>query len=648
MNVVLLLWRTRLQSSWRAAVVLVVLIGLGGAVTLAVAAGARRTASANDAILEAANASDVATFQIPGDLDTMADVLRSVPDVSGVDLWVGLRGRPQGVDPASIAATFGFWSERPTIDRPTVTSGRLPAAATEGLLNEAAAKRSGLKVGSKLQLSLADPAFSDFETVEVDIVGIGLFPHEVLQDELGGTSGIWLSRAFTELHLDRVHYASGRLTLASGDDAALAPILARVTANEAVVDERRDDDRSRVQEALRPLSWALAGLAALAGGATVVVAAQALGRTLRRRPLDDRSLASMGCTTRQLVAADLAYTAAVAGCGLLVAVALAAAASPLFPIGPPRRVDAIGGIDIDLVALGAGSLALGAVIMALVGASSWRRRNMPGITTPGRAPGPLGARPASSTGLRLVTGRRSTVSTVTGMSVGLAAVITTITFTASLEHLVSDQALMGMGWDLIGREGYTAIDLPQVRAVAEGEPPVQRLSGLGYLDGELNGVKTPLATIRSVVGDPWPPIVAGRAPASTFEILVGKATLRALGLHIGDEVDVSLSKIMTESAAPMVSRRFRVVGSAVTPAVGLIGWESPRLDVGVALPVGAAAGRWLWTAFAERIGVVVEPVVPLLLLAATALLSIVAVQGTALIPAAIARRTPPGRTLHGE
>ncbi|MGH9278781.1 MAG: hypothetical protein ACRD12_11855 [Acidimicrobiales bacterium] len=55
----MLLARTRLRPSWRAALVLVCLIGLGGGVTLAVAAGARRNPSANVAILRAASASTV-------------------------------------------------------------------------------------------------------------------------------------------------------------------------------------------------------------------------------------------------------------------------------------------------------------------------------------------------------------------------------------------------------------------------------------------------------------------------------------------------------------------------------------------------------------------------------------------------------------
>ena len=53
----------------------------------------------------------------------------------------------------------------------------------------------------------------------------------------------------------------------------------------------------------------MAGLAALAGAVTVLVSAQALGRTLRRSRADDQSLAAVGCTRGQLVVADLAYAA---------------------------------------------------------------------------------------------------------------------------------------------------------------------------------------------------------------------------------------------------------------------------------------------------------------------------------------------------
>lgn len=782
MNVVLLLWRTRLRSSWRAAVILVVLIGLGGAVTLAVAAGARRTASANDAILKATNASDISTSAGSVDLAAFERAIETVPDVTAVELWIGFRGRAEGIDPAAILNVLGFRNDPPTVDRPILTAGRLPTGPDEAFLNKAAAARSGLRVGSRLQLVLADASQTDFRPVEVAIVGIGLLPEEVIQDELTTNAGVWLSAAFTERHLDRYEFVIARLTLGRGD---IAPAAAGLLRSDLVVEELRSEDRARVQRALQPLLWALAGLAALAGAATVLVATQALGRTLRRRRADDQSLAAMGCTTRQLVAADVVYAVSVATCGIILAVGVAVAASPLFPLGPPRRVDAIGGVDADLIALGAGSLALVVAILVAVAVGSWRRRTRPGTASPGRAPGLLGARPATATGLRLVTGRRGTPSMTAGVGAGLAAVIATLTFTGSLDHLVGDPTLSGMGWDVIAREGNTVVDVLPVRDAVADDPSVLRFSGIGYIDGDVNGVNTPLAQVRPLRGDPWPPISAGRAPTSPSEALVGAATMRALRLRIGDEVNVlltpSFNDLVSEDAPvpPQGRGTLTIVGSAVSPAIGVSGYDAPRLDVGVllhdgafeaivslplhtdailfdlaprgstaslrdrfpeglpdkfgsptewftsaqpaeisqaedarsviwlavavlalalvatiahtllgfvrqrrrdyavlkalgftrgqirttvltqsgavlalalviALPLGVAAGRWLWTAFAGRIGVVVEPVVPLLLLAACALLSILAVQGAALIPASLARRTPPGRTLHGE
>ncbi len=80
-------------------------------------------------------------------------------------------------------------------------------------------------------------------------------------------------------------------------------------------------------------------------------------------------------------------------------------------------------------------------------------------------------------------------------------------------------------------------------------------------------------------------------------------------------------------------------------------WQSGAV-LGVSLlgavPAGIAAGRWLWIAFAEGLGIVVRPVVPMVLLGAAIVVTVLVVQGTALVPAAIARRTPPGSTLRAE
>lgn len=184
MNVVLLLWRSRMRSSWRTVTVLIMRIGLEGAVPLAVAAvaaGARRTSSANDAILRISRASDVGTSFRTENPDIIQQRLSKVADVAAAEVWVGFFGRPQSVDPAGMTAILGFWSDQPQVERPILTSGRFPTGESEAFLNERAAARSGLGVGSSLSLTLADRAFQDFATVDVDIVGIGLLPPTIGQ-----------------------------------------------------------------------------------------------------------------------------------------------------------------------------------------------------------------------------------------------------------------------------------------------------------------------------------------------------------------------------------------------------------------------------------------------------------------------------------
>ena len=88
----------------------------------------------------------------------------------------------------------------------------------------------------------------------------------------------------------------------------------------------------------------------------------------------------------------------------------------------------------------------------------------------------------------------------------------------------------------------------------------------------------------------------------------------------------------------------RQVGSTVL-------WQSGAVlgpAIVLAVPVGVGAGRWLWRAFAEDLGIVAAPVVPLLLLVAGGLATVILVEAAAMLPASIARRTPVARTLRAE
>jgi len=70
--------------------------------------------------------------------------------------------------------------------------------------------------------------------------------------------------------------------------------------------------------------------------------------------------------------------------------------------------------------------------------------------------------------------------------------------------------------------------------------------------------------------------------------------------------------------------------------------------IAIGIPLGIAAGRWAWTAFASAIGVVPAPVVPTAAFALGVLALLAAGNILAAWPAAIAARTSVARTLRSE
>jgi ABC-type lipoprotein release transport system permease subunit len=68
----------------------------------------------------------------------------------------------------------------------------------------------------------------------------------------------------------------------------------------------------------------------------------------------------------------------------------------------------------------------------------------------------------------------------------------------------------------------------------------------------------------------------------------------------------------------------------------------------VGVPAGIAAGRWIWLAVADQVGVVPEPVLPAALLAAVAAATVLVANLVAAVPAWMAARTHPATVLRAE
>ena len=111
------------------------------------------------------------------------------------------------------------------------------------------------------------------------------------------------------------------------------------------------------------LSVALAG--AIAG-------TQALNLQLQPLAGDQATLAALGMTRRERIAATVLFAVPVAAAVAAAAVAVAVAASPLFPISLARRAEPDPGLHADWVVLGAGAAVVVAAILAAAAVRGWR------------------------------------------------------------------------------------------------------------------------------------------------------------------------------------------------------------------------------------------------------------------------------------
>ena len=82
-----------------------------------------------------------------------------------------------------------------------------------------------------------------------------------------------------------------------------------------------------------------------------------------------------------------------------------------------------------------------------------------------------------------------------------------------------------------------------------------------------------------------------------------------------------------------------------------VAWQASCVAVislAVGLPVGIAAGRWAWSAFAGNVGVVPEPAIPLVAALFVVPITLVAANVVAALPARAAGRVGPASVLRTE
>jgi hypothetical protein len=405
MRAVLRLAAHNLRARWRGWTVLALLVGLAGGAVLTAVAGAQRTDSAYPRFLQASKASDVLVSPANSGLGGYYNALARLPDVAALAPLVGLQALP--VEPggktadatvaAPLDARFGH-----LLEIPKMLAGRQPDPDRPGevAVDQIAAADLHLRVGSRLELG----AFAGSDTrhprlLPERVVGIMVTRGSVVSiTDLDKIPIIEASTAlFRELGPGYEGFDGANVKLRPGATvdgfSRLAQALARrfpATGGQVYMADEAAQ-AATIERSIRPQAVALALFALALALAALLIVGQVASRLLLAASRDNGTLAALGMTRTQLLAAGLAEVGAAAAAGAAVACGVAIAASPLMPIGSARLAEPDPGVEVNVALLGVGFAVIALLPLVVLAPAAWRAvRHALG------APGPLGvAEPAS-------------------------------------------------------------------------------------------------------------------------------------------------------------------------------------------------------------------------------------------------------------
>jgi hypothetical protein len=354
---------------------------------------------------------------------------------------------------------------------------------------------------------------------------------------------------------------------------------------------------AQADQSIRPEALALGVFGGIAALAALLLALQLVARQLSAREHDLDVMRAVGANPATTGLDGLPGLLGSVLVGSFLAVGVAVALSPLFPIGPVRPVYPDRGVNADWTVLGAGF----ALMVVLIGVAAVL---LSFLGAPHRVQRRAHSRAYRSTTVRLVTRTGLPPSAVVGASLSvdprngrasghfrwavLSAVIamivvtTTLTFGSSLRALVSHPALYGWNWDYAvqSSDGYGPVPNAAV-ATLRHDPEVTSWSGVSFATMQLDGVEVP--TLLSDPGAPvGPPIVSGRALATSHQIVLGAATMALLHKRVGDTVDLRFVP-----GYPRRPIRLTIVGVATMPAIGIAENLHTSMGFGAAVPADA-------------------------------------------------------------
>jgi hypothetical protein len=620
-----------LRARWRGWVLVAVLVAVGGGAVLASAAGARRTSSAYPRFLHASKAAEVFVSPAGTGLTGYYRALAKLPGVAGVASGVGLNVQLSGANRPSVvmeAPVDGrLWRQA---EIPKVLAGRLPPPGRPGevAVDQNGAARLHLHIGSTLTMTAAGNTGAPGTAggrpgqergLTERVVGIVVTPQSVDPvtdiDKVPlilATPALWhrLGSAYEAYDAAYVRLQPGAT---AGGFGRLAQELARrfpATQGQIYVDDA-SIQAAAVQQAIHPEAVSLALFALILAVTTLLIVGQAAVRQLAASSVDTPTLAVLGMTRTQLMAAGLTCLGLAVTVGVVGAAGLAIAASPLMPIGTARLAEPDPGVSADWTVLGAGAVALVVLLVAGTAWPAWRFASArlamagedgvrPGARSRlsvwlGRAGAPvtatLGARFALDRG-----GGRAAVpvrGALAGTALSVMAVTAAFTFGASLLQLVHSPVRYGQRWDAVIDLQFSALTRAQADRLIGRDPGVSGWSLGDHGIIGINGAVVPAIGVTTGRGPLMSPtLLQGRPPRTAHELVLGTSTLRRLGLRVGEPVTVTIGGLRI---------RDRIVGRAVFPNFGEGGYAPTDLGDGAetttsilqrsVLPGGPATGR---------------------------------------------------------
>lgn len=570
--------------------VLGVLAGLPGALSIAALCGARRSDSAFERLRSATGAADAVIFA--SQVGVYAPDWQSVADLPYVEAagsfglpFVPFVDGPPGVDLDQnlglFSVPFGSW--RTDVDRPVIVKGRAPDPGNaHEMLAPPEALALGIDVGQEFTLRLPSDeqieAFDLFtepqgDRVPMRVVGIGRSTFEVAIIG-GGGGGFFTTPAFHREYGSEITFIDNllvRFRPGQGSIAQLERDARRILDSPQlpVLDAAAVSKRVTNGTELEASGLAVFGLAvALAASALI---GQALARSVAAASGDAETLSALGFTRREIATALARPHVIVVVVGATLAFAGAIVLSARFPIGLGRRVDPDVGYHLDWTVF---SIALALIVTELAACivvSAWRATSRPLAGAASRssrlvqALASWGSPPPVVVGAHLALepgrGRRAlpTRPAIAGAIIGVVGIVGAQTLLAGMDDAVANAERFGASWDIeTAPDDFSGVPtFGDAVGDVEAVPGVSSTALIGRGLILINSVTQPTYSITPRIGRLDFTVFRGRRPSGGDEIALGPETAETFGVGIGDSVVATASDGTTDE--------LRVVGLAFLP-----------------------------------------------------------------------------------